>query len=49
MEEIMKSFMKMLEDTMVAVAFAEEGISVASLRPEADIHSDMGEQIWDLR
>lgn len=44
----MKRFMEMFEDLMVAVAFAEEGVSVSFLRKKNNIHEEQGEQAWDL-
>ena len=45
----MKGFMKMFEDLMVAVAFAEAGISVLFLRQKNNLHEELREQAWDLR
>lgn len=44
----MKRFMEMFEDLMVAVAFAEEGVSVSFLRQKNNLHKELGEQAWDL-
>jgi len=44
----MKRFMEMFEDIMVAVAFAEEGVSVSFLRQKNDLHEELEEQAWDL-
>lgn len=45
----MKGFMIMLEEIMVAVAFAEEGISVSFLQQKNDLDIELGVQAWDLR
>ena len=45
----MKGFMKILEEIMVAVAFAEAGMCVLFLRQENNLHKELGEQAWDLR
>jgi len=44
----MKRFMKMFEDIMVAVAFAEEGVSIEFLRQRTDLHKELGDQTWEL-
>jgi len=44
----MKGLMKMLEDIMVAVAFAEAGISISFLRQNNYVHEELEEQAWDL-
>ena len=49
MEDIMKGFMIMLEEIMVAVAFAEEGVSVSFLQQKNNIDKELGVQAWDLR
>ena len=49
MEDIMKGFMKMFEEIMVAVAFAEAGISVLFLQQKNNLHEELEEQAWDLR
>jgi hypothetical protein len=46
-EDVMKRFMEMFEDLMVAIAFAEEGVSVSFLRQKNN-HEDLEEQAWDL-
>jgi hypothetical protein len=48
MEDIMKRLMELFEDIMVAVAFAEEGISVSFLE-QRDSHEGLGETAWDLK
>ena len=47
-EDVMKRLMEMFEDIMVAVAFAEEGVSVSFLHKKNNIHEEQGEQAWDL-
>jgi hypothetical protein len=47
-EDVMKRLMEMFEDLMVAVAFAEEGVTVSLLRQENNLHEESGEQAWDL-
>ena len=49
MEDIMKGFMKMFEEIMVAIAFAEEGVSVSFLQQENNLHQELGERAWDLK
>ena len=44
MEDIMKGFMKMFEEIMVAVAFAEAGISVLFLQQKYNLHEELGER-----
>ena len=44
----MKGFMKMFEEIMVAVAFAEAGISVLFLQQKNNLHSELVERAWDL-
>lgn len=44
----MKRFMEMFEDIMVAIAFAEEGVSVSFLRQKNNLHKELGEQAWNL-
>jgi len=43
----MKGFMIMLEEIMVAVAFAEEGVSF--LQQKNNLDKELGVQAWDLR
>lgn len=45
----MKGFMKMFEEIMVAVAFAESGICVLFLQQKNNLHKELGEQAWDLK
>ena len=45
----MKRFMEMFEDIMVAVAFAEEGVSVSFLSQKDNLHKELEEKIWDLK
>lgn len=45
----MKGFMKMLEELMVAVAFAEAGISVLFLQQENNLYRELGERAWYLK
>lgn len=45
----MKRFMEMFEDIMVAVTFAEAGISVSFLQQKNNLHKELGEQAWDLK
>lgn len=45
----MKGHMKTFEDIMVAVAFAEAGISVLFLQQKNNIHEELMEQAWDLK
>jgi RecG-like helicase len=47
-EDIMKRFMEMFEDIMVAVTFAEAGVSVSFLQ-QKDNHEELGEPAWDLK
>jgi hypothetical protein len=49
MEDIMKGFMKIFEESMVAVAFAEAGISVLFLQQKNDVQQELGERLWDLK
>jgi len=44
----MKRLMELFEDIMVAVAFAEEGISVSFL-DQRDNHEELEEPAWDLK
>ena len=44
----MKGMMKIFEDMMVAVAFADAGISVSFLRQNNYFHEEPEEQIWGL-
>ena len=45
----MKGFMKMFEEIMVAIAFAEEGVSVSFLQKKNNLDKELGEQAWDLK
>ncbi len=45
----MKGFMKMFEEIMVAIAFAEEGVSVSFLQQKNNLDKELGEQAWDLK
>ena len=45
-EKAMGRFMKTFEDIMIAVAFAEAGISVSIFQPETGLRQDMGERVW---
>lgn len=45
----MKGFMKMFEEIMVAVAFAEAGISVLFLQQKNNLDKELGERSWDLK
>ena len=45
----MKRLMEMFEDIMVAVAFAEEGVSPSFLNRKDDLNEELGEQAWDLK
>lgn len=45
----MKGFIKMFEEIMVAVAFAEAGISVLFLQQGNNLHEELGDQAWDLK
>jgi hypothetical protein len=47
-EDIMKRFMDIFEDLMVAVAFAEEGVSDLYPQPKDNLYKELGEQTWDL-
>jgi hypothetical protein len=38
--------MKMFDDIMIAVAFAEAGISVSIFQTEPVLRQEMGEQAW---
>jgi len=49
MEDIMKGFMKMFEEIMVAIAFAEEGVSVSFLQQKNNLDKELGERAWDLK
>ena len=44
----MKRFMEIFEDLMVAVAFAEEGISYLLPQQKDNLYKESGEQTWDL-
>ena len=48
-EEVMKRFMEMFEDLMVAVTFAEAGVSVSFLQQKDNLHREWEGQAWDLR
>ena len=48
-EDIVTGFMKMFEEIMVAVAFAEAGIYVLFLQPNDNLHKELGERTWDLK
>ena len=45
----MKGFMKMFEEIMVAIAFAEEGVSVSFLQQKNILDKELGERAWDLK
>jgi len=45
----MKGFMEMFEDIMVAVTFAEAGLSVSFLRQNDNLYREVEEQAWDLK
>jgi len=47
-EDVMKRFMQMFEDIMVAVAFAEEGVSPSFLSRKDNLNEELEEQAWDL-
>ena len=47
-ENVMTGFMKMFEDLMVAVAFAEAGASDLLYPKQQTISPYTGDQIWDL-
>ena len=49
MEDIMKGIMRMFEEIMVAVAFAEAGMCVLFLQQKNILHKELGEQAWDLK
>jgi hypothetical protein len=49
MEDIMRRFMKMFEEIMVAVAFAEAGMSVLFLQQKNNLDEELGAQAWDLK
>jgi hypothetical protein len=49
MEDIMKGFMKMFEELMVAIAFAEEGVSVSFLQQKNSLDKELEERAWDLK
>jgi hypothetical protein len=49
MEDIMKGFMKMFEDIMVAVAFAEEGVSLSFLQHKNNLQQELRARAWDLK
>ena len=48
-EDIMKGFMEMFEDIMVAITFAEAGVSVSFLRQNDNHYKKLEEQAWDLK
>jgi len=48
-EDVMKRLLEMFEDIMVAVAFAEEGVSPSFLNRKDDLNEELGEQAWDLK
>ena len=48
-EDIMKGFMEMFEDIMVAITFAEAGVSVSFLRQNDNHYRELEEQAWDLK
>ncbi|MFZ2198539.1 MAG: hypothetical protein WAV13_12440 [Thermodesulfovibrionales bacterium] len=45
----MKRFMKMFEEIMVAVAFAEAGMSVLFLQQKNNLDEELGARTWDLK
>ena len=45
----MKRFMEMFEDIMVAVTFAEAGVSVSFLRQNDNLYRGVEVQAWDLK
>jgi len=45
----MKRFMEMFEDIMVAVTFAEAGVSVSFLGQNDNHYRKLEEQAWDLK
>jgi len=45
----MKGFMEMFEDIMVAITFAEAGVSVSFLRQNDNHYGELEEQAWDLK
>lgn len=45
----MKKLMEMFEDLMVAVTFAEAGVSVSFLQQKDNFNEELGEQAWDLK
>jgi len=48
-EDIMKGLMEMFEDIMVAITFAEAGVSVSFLRQNDNHYRELEEQAWDLK
>ena len=48
-EDIMKGFMEMFENIMVAITFAEAGVSVSFLRQNDNHYRELEEQAWDLK
>ena len=48
-EDIMKGFMEMFEDIMVAITFAEAGVSVSFLRQNDNLYRGVEVQAWDLK
>ena len=49
MEDIMKGFMEIFDEIMIAVAFAEAGICVLFLQQKNNLHKELGDQAWDLK
>ena len=45
----MKGFMEIFEDIMVAITFAEAGVSVSFLRQNHNHYRKLEEQAWDLK
>ena len=45
----MKGFMKMFEELMVAIAFAEEGVSVSFPQQKNSLDKELGARAWDLK
>jgi len=48
-EDIMKGFMEMFEDIMVAITFAEADVSVSFLRQNDNLYRGVEVQAWDLK
>ena len=48
-EDIMKRFMEMFEDIMVAITFAEADVSVSFLRQNDNLYRGVEVQAWDLK